>query len=338
MNTSSIIATLGEEIFEEQKFSMIEFLVRIGITRFRVNLSRYSDENDFKKRCEFVKKLKEMYKSKISVMVDLPFPYEKIRIYRINGYCVKFVKDETFIVTSNKEIYESNNKSFYTNFPNIANIVNVNQKLIYADGECTFTVIDIDIVKQFVVLKANKDCCIYTRKSLSCGKLQDCRLPFEYMKNCIVDMKPDSIALSFVSSPYEVNQLKNALKEFQGKIYSKIETQEGVDNIIDISQCSNIIIARGDLVLNTEYYNLLEMQKYIVSIARENGVEIIIATGILSSMVENDIPFQSDIIDIATIIGLHVDGIVINYKLVQSKNIENVLDLVNKISFASRRF
>ena len=338
MNTSLIIATLGDQVLVEQKFSMIDFLVGNGITRFRVNLSRYSDKEDFKKRCEFVKKMKEMYKSRISIMADLPFPYEKIRIYRINDYCIEVVKDETFIVTSNKEVYEGNNKSFYSNFPNIANIVSVNQRLIYADGESTFTVIDLDIVKRYVVLKANKDCCIYSGKSLSCGKVQDCRLPFEYMKDCIADMKPDSIALSFVSSPNEVNRLKNALKGFQGKVYSKIETQGGVDNIIDISKCSNIIIARGDLVLNTEYYNLLEVQKCIVSAARENGVEVIVATGILPSMVENDVPVQSDIIDVATIIDLNVDGMIINYKLVKSKNITKVLDLVNKISFDSARF
>ena len=56
MNTSLIIATLGDQVLVEQKFSMIDFLVGNGITRFRVNLSRYSDKEDFKKRCEFVKK------------------------------------------------------------------------------------------------------------------------------------------------------------------------------------------------------------------------------------------------------------------------------------------
>ncbi len=80
------------------------------------------------------------------------------------------------------------------------------------------------------------------------------------------------------------------------------------------------------------------MQKCIVSAARENGVEVIVATGILPSMVENDVPVQSDIIDVATIIDLNVDGMIINYKLVQSKNITKVLDLVNKISFDSARF
>ena len=60
-------------------------------------------------------------------------------------------------------------------------------------------------------------------------------------------MEPDLLALSFVNN---VETVRRYQKRFHSAIISKIENENGVRNINEISSASDIMIARGDLMLN----------------------------------------------------------------------------------------
>lgn len=66
-----------------------------------------------------------------------------------------------------------------------------------------------------------------------------------------VEESMDFIAMSFVRNKENVQELREYLRELGGeniKIISKIENQEGIENLSEIIEASDgIMVARGDL-------------------------------------------------------------------------------------------
>ena len=76
----------------------------------------------------------------------------------------------------------------------------------------------------------------------------------------------DFIALSFVRSAEDVSELQKILIKNKSaiKIISKIENQEGLDNIHEITKSSDVVmVARGDLGIETDLANLPNIQRRI---------------------------------------------------------------------------
>ena len=113
----------------------------------------------------------------------------------------------------------------------------------------------------------------------------------------------DYIADSFTRDADDVLELKQRLQGTGIKIISKIENPEGVaqfDNIL--SETDAIMIARGDLGVEMDAWELPELQKTMIEKCNAAGKPVITATQMLESMIENPRPSRSDISDIANAI------------------------------------
>ena len=117
-----------------------------------------------------------------------------------------------------------------------------------------------------------------------------------------VEESMDFIALSFVRSKENVNELKEYLKELGGehiKIISKIENQEGIENQQDIIEASDgIMVARGDLGIEVPIEKLPTYQANMIKNTLEAGKFTIVATHMLESMIENPFPTRAEVSDI----------------------------------------
>ena len=72
---------------------------------------------------------------------------------------------------------------------------------------------------------------------------------------------------------------------------SKIENQEGLDNIHEITKESDIVmVARGDLGIETDLADLPNIQRRIMYSTAKHGKRSIVATLLLESMIENPTP------------------------------------------------
>jgi pyruvate kinase len=97
------------------------------------------------------------------------------------------------------------------------------------------------------------------------------------------------------------------------KVIAKIEDQEGVNNIRAIVDAADgVMVARGDLGIETDIANLPNVQRRIVHAAAAGGKRCIVATHLLESMIDNPIPTRAEVTDVANAIYEGVDAVMLS--------------------------
>ncbi len=84
------------------------------------------------------------------------------------------------------------------------------------------------------------------------------------------------------------------------RLIAKIETRKAVDNMEQIIAASDgIMVARGDLGSELPFERIPVIQDRLVSLCRDAGKPVIVATHMLESMIENPMPTRAEVTDIA---------------------------------------
>ncbi len=118
-----------------------------------------------------------------------------------------------------------------------------------------------------------------------------------------LDNDVDYIGLSFVQTPDDVERLRQYLKNLKSdaRIISKIETKLAIDNIDSIVMVSDAVcIARGDLAVETSAEAIPVYQRHIIELCRRYSKMSIVATQMLTSMMESLEPTRAEVSDVAT--------------------------------------
>jgi pyruvate kinase len=114
----------------------------------------------------------------------------------------------------------------------------------------------------------------------------------------------DYVALSFVQTAQDIEQLKALLKQHgsKAKVIAKIETKAAIleDNLAAIIKASDaVMVARGDLAIEVGAEVVPILQHKILALAQKYGKISIVATQMLISMVEHPHPSRAEVSDIA---------------------------------------
>lgn len=117
----------------------------------------------------------------------------------------------------------------------------------------------------------------------------------------------DFLGFSFVGSAAEVKQLRQLIGAVQTiGVISKIETQSGIENLDEILEVSDgILLDRGDLGSETTIENVGVLQKRVIAEANAAAKPVIVATQMLHSMVNSQVPTKAEITDITNAV---IDG------------------------------
>ena len=137
-----------------------------------------------------------------------------------------------------------------------------------------------------------------------------------------IDQNIDFIAHSFVRSAADVRAVQAILDAYDSdiKIISKIENQEGVDNIDEIIDASyGIMIARGDLGIEVPIERIPGIQRQIIRKCVQKKKPVIVATQMLHTMISNPRPTRAEVTDIANAIDSSADALMLSGETASGK-------------------
>ena len=150
-----------------------------------------------------------------------------------------------------------------------------------------------------------------------------------------IQEKADWVALSFVRTANDKNEIDKTLKKHNAQIpvIAKIEKWEAIqelDNIV--KKFDAVMVARGDLGVEMPQAQVPLMQKKIIEKANKQGKPVIIATQMLESMISEPVPTRAEVNDIANAIFDGADALMVtgetamgNYPLEVIKVLKNVI-------------
>ena len=149
------------------------------------------------------------------------------------------------------------------------------------------------------------------------------------------------IALSFVRSAQDINDLRDILKKKKSsaRIIAKIENQEGLDNIHEITKATDIVmVARGDLGIETDLADLPNIQRRIMYATAKWGKRSIVATHLLESMIVNPTPTRAEVTDVANAIYEGADAVMLSGETSVGKYPVQCIKMLKNIAAKTENF
>ncbi len=299
MRQTKIICTLGPVS------SNIETLTKLaerGMNVARFNFSHGSPEEQLPK-INMVREINKTREDKVGLLLDTKGPEIRTHLFPEGKVSVK--KGST--VTICMEEVAGNAERFSVTYPGLINDVKEGGTILVDDGYLELTIKSIDKAKGEITTVAENTHSIKDRRGIN---VPNCvlNMPFISEKDK-VDMTfaategMDFIAASFVRRADDVKQIREILKAAGNesvKIISKIENQEGVDNIDEIIEISDgVMVARGDLGVEVPAEDVPGIQKYITRRCQSLGKIVVVATQMLESMQQNPRPTRAEVSDVA---------------------------------------
>ncbi len=209
-------------------------------------------------------------------------------------------------------------------YPDIAADVKVGDSILFDDGTLSMEV--KEIIGPEVIVQVQNEGDLGSHKSVNVPgeHIELPALTEKDKKNILlaIDEDIDFIAHSFVRSADDVKAVQDILDEHHSdiKIISKIENQEGVDNIDEIIDASyGIMIARGDLGIEVPIERIPGIQRSIINKCIKKKKPVIVATQMLHTMINNPRPTRAEVTDIANAIYSHTDALMLSGETANGK-------------------
>lgn len=310
MKKTKIVATMSDFRCTEE---FVKELFDAGMDVIRVNSAHVTEEGATR-IVEIVHKVNPA----IPIMIDTKGP--EIRVTTIAdeyGNSIHFRAGDRVAVRGSDGSDMTTRKVVYMNVPTIVRDIPVGARMLIADGELEIRVVgknDTELDCEFVVGGAMR-----SRKSVNVpGVSVDLPSVTEKDRRFIewaVRHDVDFIAHSFVRSARDIRAVQEILDAHgsQIKIISKIENQEGVNNIDEIlDETYGIMVARGDLGVEIPAERIPGTQRFLVNKCIESKIPVIIATQMLHTMISNPRPTRAEISDVANAIYQRVDAVMLS--------------------------
>ena len=331
MRKTKIVCTIGPATKEVET---LKKLILAGMNVARINFSHgnYEDQKVYIEN----KKAREELNMPVALLLDTQGP--EIRTGVLEQMPVNLKADDIFTLV-NEDIVGNNEKVSVT-YKDLYKDIEIGTQILIDDGKIELKVIEIK--GKDVVCKVTNGGMLGNRKSINLPGTH-VNLPSLKEKDiqdlkdgCMADF--DFIAASFVRSAEDVKSIRKVLDENGGKniqIISKIENQEGIDNLDKIIELSDgIMVARGDLGVEIPYYEVPIMQKKFIQKCNDAGKMVITATQMLDSMTENPNPTRAEISDVANAIFDVTGAIMLSGESAMGKYPVKCVETMNEIATA----
>lgn len=299
---TKIIATVGPS---SDTFEIVEQLALNGMAVMRNNFAHCSFD-EYKARYDMIKEINAKHGLDVKIQADLRGPsirlgenIPKSGLLAKEGETLKFVT---------APCGDKQDDELIVNDPYLHADVKVGDPLLIESGmlELEITKVMPESHKFEAIVKVGG--VIYPRKALNLPstKLTTSSITDKDIEDLkyVLSVGVDVIAISFVSSKEDIMKVREIIGDNKDvQIWSKVERREALINIDEIIEASDgIIVARGDLGVETPYEELPIIQKRLVRKCLKNLKPAIVATQMLKHMTKSPYPTRAEISDIANAI------------------------------------
>jgi pyruvate kinase len=269
----------------------------------------------------------------IGVLVDLPGP--KMRTGPVEGGVVTVTQGGELTITQRQ--LEGNATRVSTTVEGLARMVSKGDAVFLADGEI---VLEVTATRQGDVHTA-----VVRGGELSSGKgmhVPGADRNVEAFTQADRDalkaglrLDADLIGLSFVRDRDDIERARSALPR-RGRrplVVAKIETRSAVDNLAEIiAYADAVMVARGDLGIQTDLRSVPLLQKDIIGACNRAGVPVITATQMLESMTHSPLPTRAEVADVANAVIDGTDALMLSEETAIGDHPEQAVRLMGEVA------
>lgn len=309
MKKTKIICSIGPST---QTWENFKGIVEAGMNVARINFSHATMEERHLDESLIERANKELGVN-IATLYDTKGP--DLRTCTFEGDYIELVEGATIRIV--EEDIMGTKEAISFNYKGIIKDLKVGSKVLLDDGFYCLVVEETDDDGNGVTCRIKNGGTIKSRRGV-CIPGMKLNVPYvsEQDKEDIkyaCEHDGDFLAISFVNCADDIRQVRELCKEF-GKpnmpIVSKVETKYAMDNLDEIVEESDVImIARGDLGIETGVENLPLYQQMMIDKCRAHGKEVIMATQMMYSMRKNIRPTNAEVTDVSNAVLAGCDAI-----------------------------
>jgi pyruvate kinase len=308
------VATIGPA---SESSDMIAKLIGAGVNVFRLNFS-HGTAAQHAQVARRIRKQASIAGNYVGILADLQGP--KIRIRSFRNDAVELGAGDRFRLDLTLDDGEGDVRGVGLEYDELCNSVVRGDILLLDDGRIRLRVDDVESAAVgCTVIVGGK---LGSRKGINRlgGGLAAPALTAKDLTdiNSLTEIKPDFVAVSFVSSADDIFQTRELLAENRLKpaIIAKIERAEVVANEQTLNgivrAADGIMVARGDLGVEVGDAQLIGIQKALITQARVMDRVVITATQMMESMINSSMPTRAEVFDVANAVLDGTDAVMLS--------------------------
>jgi pyruvate kinase len=306
---AKIVCTLGPATATAPRLAE---LIDAGMDVARLNFS-HSTQAEHSAVYDMVRQIAAERGRAVGVLADLQGP--KIRLGRFAAGPVVWATGEQIVITTAPCAGDHDRVS--TTYEGLASDVRAGDRLLVDDGKVELRVLDVDgddiscEVRQGGPVSNHKGISLpgvaVSVPPLSGKDIEDLKFALE--------LGVDMVAMSFVRAPEEV-KLAYTIMDEMGKrvpVMAKLEKPEAVSDLVAIVNAfDGLMVARGDLGVEMPLEQVPLVQKRAISLCRQAGKPVIVATQMLDSMISARQPTRAEVSDVANAVYDGADAVMLS--------------------------
>jgi pyruvate kinase len=309
---TKIVCTIGPSSWD---YKTLKELARTGMDVARLNMSHGTQEEKFR-QIKDIRQIAQEIGKQIMVFADLQGP--KLRLGSIEG---------EYICERGKEINLTLNPVNDSELPmqfDLSPYVKKGQRIFLNDGLVELKV--IEVLGKTIRTEAQNHGVVTSHKGVNVPDtlVREGVFTQKDEEDAIFALKAgvDYLALSFVQTAHDLKRAKELIAQYnpKTKIIVKIEKKEAINNLEAIIRESDaVMVARGDLAIETDNTMVPILQLRILQMARQLNRPVIVATQMLESMIENPRPTRAEVSDVANAVIDQADAVMLSAESASGK-------------------
>jgi pyruvate kinase len=311
---TKIVATLGPA---SESDDLIAKLIGAGVNVFRLNFS-HGTAAQHVRTAERVRKQASIAGHYVGIMADLQGP--KIRISSFRNDFIELASGDRFRLDLDLGEEEGDIRGVGLDYKELCTSLVQGDTLLLDDGRIRLRVDDVEpSAVDCTVLIGGK---LGSRKGINRlgGGLAAPALTAKDLTDIdsLGDVRPDFVAVSFVSNAEDIFQTRRRLQQhqLQPAIIAKIERAEVIadENTLNgiVMASDGVMVARGDLGVEVGDAQLIGIQKELITRARRMDRVVITATQMMESMINSSMPTRAEVFDVANAVLDGTDAVMLS--------------------------